>query len=169
MEIIRQRLSFAKSIAQYAPCFDPRTYRSFRAVIESLLLLSQCTQAEFAFQAKKSLAALQYFFQKAKWSVSAINQLRLSIIRHRTETHDRETDLLVLDGTVSPHDKDCRSEAISRAWDNCRKATVAGYEVFGAAIVTVEGIKYPLTLKIFDSRKWDSVFPDLIPPQTLKS
>lgn len=158
MEIISQRLSFAKSIAQYASCFDPRTYRSFRAVIESLLLLSECTQAEFALQAKKSLAALQYFFQKAKWSVSAINRLRLSIIRHRSDTHDRATDMLVLDGTVSPHDKDCHSEAISRVWDNCRKATVAGYEVFGAAIVTTAGIKYPLSLKIFDPRKWDSIF-----------
>jgi Transposase DDE domain len=158
MEIISQRLSFAKSIAQYARCFDVRTYRSFRAVIESLLLLSQCTQAEFALQAGKSLAALQYFFQKAKWSVSQINALRLSVIRHRTDTADRETDMLVLDGTVSPHDKDCESEAVSRVWDNCIKKTVCGYEVFGAAIVTAEGDKYPLTLKIFDPRKWDSVF-----------
>lgn len=158
MEIISQRLSFAKSIAQYAPCFDPRTYRSFRGVIESLLFLSECTQAEFALQAKKSLAALQYFFQRAKWSVSTINTLRLSIIRHRPETSDRTTDMLVLDGTASPHDKDCHSEAIARVWDNCRKATVAGYEVFGAAIVTTGGIKYPLTLKIFDVRKWESVF-----------
>lgn len=158
MEIIRQRLSFAKSIAQYAPCFDARTYRSFRAVIESLLLLSDCTQAEFAMRAKKSLAALQYFFQKARWSVAKINALRLSIIHHRTETSDRATDMLILDGTVAPRDKDCESEGISRVWDNCRKATVAGYEVFGAAIVTASGIKYPLALKVYDPRKWDSVF-----------
>ena len=158
MDRVQRSLSFSKSIAQYACCFDVRTYHSFKAVLEALLLLSDCTQAEFAMRAKKSLAALQYFFQKAHWNVSKINALRLSIIRHRTETADRATDMLILDGTVAPRDKDCQSEGISRVWDNCRKATVAGYEVFGAAIVTSSGIKYPFALKVYDPRKWDSVF-----------
>lgn len=158
MHMIDQRLSFGKSIAQYACCFDARTYRSFRAVVESLILYTECTQAEFALQAGKSLAALQYFFARARWNCSQINTLRLRIIRHRSETEDRTTDLLVLDGTVSPRDKDCASEGISRVWDNCIKMTVSGYEVFGAAIVTASGITYPLTLKIYDPRKWDSVF-----------
>ena len=102
MEILHPLLSVSKSIAQYSSCFDARTYRSFRAVIESLLLCTECAEAEFAANAGKSLAALQYFFAHARWSVSAINAVRLRIIRHRPETADRETDMLVLDGTVSP-------------------------------------------------------------------
>jgi hypothetical protein len=134
----------SKSIAHYSGFFEKRLYSSFKGILQALLLLREGKQADMAFLCKKSPAALQHFFAKAHWCADQLNTWRLRLLRSRTETRDRTTDILVLDGTPLTKDKDCESEGISRIYDNRCKSVVIGYEAFGAAIVTRAGITYPL-------------------------
>jgi len=118
----------------------------------------ESVQADFAERAKKSLSAIQYFFQYAKWDVRALSTARLSVLRNKKETIDRRTDILVLDGCPLAKDKNAVSQLISKIWDNRKKQVVNGYELFGAAIVTAGGYHYPLHVMLFFPEKWRSVF-----------
>lgn len=146
MDTLHQTLHPSKHIAHYSGFFDKRLYSSFKGVLASLLLLRQGKQADMAALCRKSPSALQHFFAKAHWCGDQLNAWRLRLLRSRKETHDRTTDILVLDGTPLAKDKDCESEGIGRVFDNRIKRTVRGYEAFGAAIVTASGITYPLRL-----------------------
>lgn len=154
MQCLTNLLSVANAIRPYARLFDPRTCASFKAVVEVLLWHAGGRQPEFALRAKKSLSALQYFFRSAHWSADAVNTVRLSIIRHRRETLDRTSDVLILDGTPMKKDKNCQSEGVGHIYDNRQKRVVNGYEAFGAAVLTATGIVYPLRLILFLPEQW---------------
>lgn len=154
MPSLANLLSLANAIRPYAFLFDPRSFRSFKAVLDVLLMHAHGRQPEFAAKAGKSLSALQYFFRYARWCADAVNEVRISVIRRRRETQDRESDILILDGTPMEKDKDCVSEGIGKIFDNRRKGVVNGYEAFGAAVLTATGIVYPLRLMIFLPEKW---------------
>ena len=149
MKNILQKLKIGKHVARYSSLFDPRTYETFKSVIESFLFLSKPVQADMAEKAEKSLSAIQYFFQSAKWCANKLNEARLSVLRNKPETRDRETDMLVLDGSSLVKDKDTVSEFVSKVWDNRSKQVKNGYELFGAGIVTQEGHYYALHAMIF--------------------
>jgi len=154
MQCLTNLLSIANAIRPYMSLFDPRTCASFKAVIEVLLWHAGGRQPEFALRAKKSVSALQYFFRSAKWSADAVNAVRLSIIRKRRNTADRRSDILILDGTPMEKDRNCRSEGVGHIFDNRQKRVVNGYEAFGAAVLTLTGIVYPLRLMLFLPERW---------------
>lgn len=158
MKNVLQKLKLGKHFAPYKKLFDARTYESFKAVIESFIYFQKVVQADMAEHVKKSVSALQYFFQYAKWKVSEVNRFRLRILRNKSETRDRESDMLVLDGSALSKDKDAMSEYLSQVWDNRKKQSVNGYEMFGAGIVTAEGQYYPLDIMIYLEEKYKSLF-----------
>jgi len=154
MQSLTKLLSIANALRPYASLFDPRSFRSFKAVVEVLLYHHHGKQPEFAVKAQKSLAAIQYFFRYAHWSADEVNGMRLSVIRNRRGTEDTVDDILIFDGSPIAKDKNCKSEGISRLWDNRKKAVVTGYELLGAAILTRTGITYPLRLLLYIPEKW---------------
>ena len=154
MHSLTKHFSIANTLRPYFSLFDPRSFRSFRAVLEVLLCYHHGKQPEFAAKAKKSLSALQYFFRYATWSSDAVNRVRLGVIRNRRQTTDSAEDILILDGSPVAKDKNCKSEGISRFWDNRKKTVVTGYELLGAAILSKSGITYPLRLMLFVPDKW---------------
>lgn len=158
MKKVLQKLKLGKHFAPYKELFDARTYESFKAVVESFIYFQKVVQADMAEHVQKSVSALQYFFQYAKWKVSEVNKFRLRVLRNKPETRDRESDMLVLDGSALCKDKDAMSEYISQVWDNRKKQSVNGYEMFGAGIVTAEGHYYPLDILIYLEEKYKSLF-----------
>lgn len=157
MPIIPKLKNIANALSQYRICFDIRTFRSFKAVIQSLIFFRNQKQADFAAMAKKSVAAMQYFFDQAQWNVELVNEIRLRIMRNKDETADREEDDLIMDGTPFEKNEDCESEGVGRIFDNRVKRTVNGYEAFGAA-VRGRGATYPLGLKTYQAEKWKSIW-----------
>lgn len=158
MKKLLKKLKLGKHFARYASLFDKRTYGSFKSAIEIFVYCKDAVQADMAEEARKSLSAIQYFFQYAKWQVSKLNQARLSVLRNKKETKDRVTDMLILDGSALAKDKNTVSEGISRIWDNRKKQSVNGFELFGAGIVTAEGIYYPLNVMIFLKKNGTAFF-----------
>jgi hypothetical protein len=158
MQNLTNQLAFGKYFSRYFSLFDKRSYRTLCGILRQILGYKGGVQADMAEQCGKSVSALQYFFQYAKWSVSRLNEARLSVIRNKKETRDRETDLLVLDGCPIAKDKDSKSEFLYRLWDNRKKRTVVGVELFGAGIVTTEGKYYPLDMKVYEPKKWYSLY-----------
>jgi hypothetical protein len=157
MPIIPKLKNIANALCQYRVCFDWRTFGSFKAIVQALIFFRNQRQADFAALANKSVAAIQYFFDDAKWNVSLVNEIRLRILRNKQETADRQEDDLILDGSPFEKNKDCQSEGVSRIFDNRIKRTVNGYEAFGAA-VRGRDLTYALGLKIYEPEKWWSVW-----------
>lgn len=157
MPIIPNLKNIANALCQYGVLFDWRTFQSFKATISALIFFRNQKQADFATLANKSVAAIQYFFDRAKWNVSLVNETRLRILRNKQEAADRGEDDLILDGSPFEKNKDCESEGVSKIWDNRVKRTVLGYEVFGAA-VRGKSVTYVLALKIYEAEKWWSLW-----------
>jgi hypothetical protein len=157
MPMIPKLKNIANALCQYGLLFDWRTFGSFKAVVQALIFFRNQRQADFAALANKSVAAIQYFFDSAKWNVGMVNEIRLRILRNKQATADRREDDLILDGSPFEKNKDCESEGVSKIWDNRVKRTVLGYEVFGAA-VRGRDLTYPLGLKIYEAEKWWSVW-----------
>lgn len=158
MKNVLQKLKPRKHLARFYEIFDKRTYRSFCAIVESLLLFQNPVQADMAEQGKKSVSSIQYFFEGAKWCANRLNMARLSVLRNKKETRDRQSDMLVLDGSPVKKDKDTLSQFVSKIWDNRVKNTVNGYELFWAGIVTQEGYYYSLHTMIFIEKWYKSIF-----------
>lgn len=157
MTIIPNLKNIANALCQYGALFDWRTFGSFKAIIQALIFFRNQRQADFAALANKSVAAIQYFFDGAKWNVALVNAIRLRILRNKQEMADRQEDDLIMDGSPFEKNRDCQSEGVSRIFDNRIKRTVLGYEAFGAA-VRGKSLTYVLGLKIYEPEKWWSVW-----------
>ena len=153
---ISKKLNITKYIQRYFSIFDRRTYGSFKKIIEGIIKIRDWNQTDLAQFAEKSISAIQYFFGKAKWNPKILNKLRLKIFHNRNETRDRKEDICIFDGSAAEKCKDCATAIFQVVYSGKRKAAVKGLYIYGASILTPEGISYILDFMIFLKWKWKS-------------
>lgn len=147
---------------------DKRTYEIFKTIVSWILCLKDWKQWDLANVWWKTLAQIQYFFYKSKWSSDLLNSFRINWIRNKIPwCADKKSDVVILDWTIiSKNNKSSFSSLANWFYSNRDKKIVKWVEVFWASILTKSWIKYMLNLRIFfkkiklnfkDKRKWSLV------------
>jgi len=131
-----------KQVANFSHVFSKPCYFSFKAIIISLINFRNNKQVDFAKTADKSHCAIQYFYDKAKWNYTKLNQSRLKAI---------------FDGSKTVKDKDASfSNLIQGIYDTKSGKKAMGFEWFVASIITESGKKYLLDMEMFLKDEWFS-------------
>jgi len=146
-----------KQVANFSHLFSKPSYFSFKAIIISLINYRNNKQVDFAKIADKTYGAIQYFYDKAKWSYKELNQGRLKFLRNKEQFRDRTTDLAIFDGSKTVKDKEaCFSNLIQGIYDTKTGKKAMGFEWFAASIITESGKKYLLDMEMFLKDEWFS-------------
>lgn len=146
-----------KQVANFSHVFSKPCYFSFKAIIISLINFRNNKQVDFAKTADKSHCAIQYFYDKAKWNYTKLNQSRLKFLRNKEKFRDRTSDLAIFDGSKTVKDKDASfSNLIQGIYDTKSGKKAMGFEWFVASIITESGKKYLLDMEMFLKDEWFS-------------
>lgn len=146
-----------KQIANFSHLFSKPSYFSFKAVIVSLINYRNNKQVDFAKMADKTYGAIQYFYDKAKWSYEKLNKSRLKFLRNKEQFRDRTADLAIFDGSKTVKDGDASfSNLIQGIYDTKTGRKAMGFEWFAASIITETGKKYLLDIEMFLKDDWFS-------------
>jgi hypothetical protein len=148
-----------KQIANFACIFKSNsTYKTFKAVILSLMNFRNNKQVDFARCANKTHSAIQYFYSKAKWCFVKLNKFRLRFLRNKKEFRDRETDITIFDESKTVKDKNSSfSGLIQNIYDTKKQTKCKGFSFFAASVFTKEHKKkYLLDIVLFIQSRWNS-------------
>lgn len=170
---MKQTINFRQQIKHLKAIFDARTYDNFVAVVEGMMKLREWKQADLALVGQKTLRQIQYFFEKAVWSASYLNEFRLRFLRNKPDFRDRKTDFVVGDGSVLEKDKNASFSFLTEPlYSNLEEKVVNGLKLFGASVHTKHGVKYIFDFFLYFKGKWKSeweawmYFLDLIAKKT---
>ena len=89
--------NFAHNVKSFSGMFTKPTYQIFKGVVEAMIKETEYSQANLSTFTGKTLGQIQYFFSKAKWSSSKLNEYRLRFMRNKPNFRDRKSDYVVLD------------------------------------------------------------------------
>jgi len=148
---------FAHFLKSFSGLFSKPTYSTFKNTVESMVKLSDYTQADLASFSGKTLRQIQYFFSESIWCHKQLNQARLNWLRNRKLFRDRVTDDLILDGSVVKKDKDAKFSGLACfMYSNLAKEVVNGLMILGTSVRTKEGRCYLPDVKLFLKGEWKS-------------
>lgn len=146
---------FSNTLKVFSGLFTMPAYKTFKAVIHAMVKLANYSQANLANISGKTIAQIQYFFSRAKWSYAKLNLFRLRWLRNRKEFRNRKSDDVILDGSVIKKDRDAKFSGLAAfMYSNLSKGVVNGLALFGASIRTTEGKRYPLDFMLFVEKQW---------------
>ena len=146
---------FSNTLKVFSGLFTFPTYKTFKAVVHAMVRLASYSQANLANMSGKTISQIQYFFSRARWHYAKLNHFRLRWLRSRKEFRDRQSDDVILDGSVIKKDKDAKFSGLTAfMYSNLSKGVVNGLALFGASIRTAEGKRYPLDFMLFVEKRW---------------
>jgi len=163
---MNNKAQISTKIKHFSEVFkDIRTYEIFKSIINWILILKDWKQWDLANVWWKTLAQIQYFFYKSKWSSDLLNTFRIHWIRNKIWwCWDKISDICILDWTIiTKNNKSNFSGFANWIFSNKDKKVVNWLEVHWSSIYTKTWIKYMLNLSIFfkkivlnskDKRKW---------------
>lgn len=135
--------------------FTKPTYKIFKAVVEAMIKEKEYSQADLSSFTGKTLGQMQYFFSKAKWCFSKLNEYRLRFMRNKANFRDRKSDYAVLDGSTTKKDKDSEFRGLLyNLYSNRDKQVVNGIKIFGASVLTQNGVKYIVDFILYIKSMW---------------
>ena len=80
---------------------DKRTYEIFKTIVSWILCLKDWKQWDLANIWWKTLAQIQYFFYKSKWSSDLLNSFRINWVRNkRWWCSNKISDIVIFDWTI---------------------------------------------------------------------
>ncbi|MDQ7023883.1 MAG: hypothetical protein Q9M97_10470 [Candidatus Gracilibacteria bacterium] len=152
---MKNNTGIKNKIKHFINIFDKRSYETFKIVVNGILCLKDWKQGDLANLGEVTLGKIQYFFDKSKWNYQKLNSLRIQWIRNKIGgARDKISDILIFDGTVFAKNKASKFCGLTDYFfSNKDKKVVRGIELFGASIITDNGLKYILGIEIFTKIK----------------
>lgn len=147
--------NFAHNVKSFSEIFTKPSYKIFKGIVEAMVKEMDYSQSNLSLCSGKTLGQIQYFFAKAKWSFTKLNEYRLRFMRNKPNFRDRKSDYAVLDGTVTTKDKDSEFKGLlSAVYSNRDKRVVNGIKLFGGSVLTQDGVKYIVDFLFYIKTVW---------------
>lgn len=147
--------NFAHNVKSFSEIFTRPSYKIFKEIVEAMVRETEYSQSHLGVCSGKTLGQIQYFFAKAKWSFTKLNEYRLRFMRNKPNFRDRKSDYAVLDGTVTTKNKDSEFKGlVSAVYSNRDKRVVNGIKLFGGSVLTQDGVKYIVDFLLYIKTIW---------------